>query len=194
MSQHDPFAPNADSDVPINTPTPVNGQVFLAEYDPTWPVAFEAEAAIIRDALGDRAVTVEHMGSTSVPGLCAKPIIDIALGVPDSADEDAYLPDLVAAGFVLRIREPEWHEHRVFKSVRRNVNMHVWSSGAEILKRHLAFRDWLRTHPADRDRYAAAKRDLASRHWDHIQQYADAKDDIVASIHATIDAHTGEMT
>ncbi len=85
------------------------------EYDPAWPCLFEREAQRIRGALGERALMVEHVGSTSVPGLAAKPIIDILLVVADSADEASYVPDLEAVGYVLRIREPEWHQHRVFK-------------------------------------------------------------------------------
>src|SRR6478672_7065640 len=108
---------------PVNTPTPVNGEVTLAEYDPAWPGMYDREEARIRGALGARALLVEHIGSTAVPGLAAKPIIDILLAVADVSDEDAYLPDLEAAGYVLRIREPDptsdifndEEPHRVFK-------------------------------------------------------------------------------
>jgi GrpB-like predicted nucleotidyltransferase (UPF0157 family) len=179
---YDPYATNADPSVPINTPTPIDGQVILVDYDPGWPEMYAQEEARIRIALGDRALRIEHMGSTSVPGLCAKPCIDIMLAVTNSADEGAYVPGLEAAGYVLRRREPDWHEHRVFKGPEINVNLHVWTAGDAIIDTHIAFRDWLRTHPADRDLYADTKRALASKHWRTISEYADAKDDIVREI------------
>ena len=124
---------------------------------------FEREADRIRAVLGSRALRIEHTGSTSVPGLAAKPIIDILLVVADSADEGAYLPALEAAGYVLRIREPDWHEHRMFKGPDTEVNLHVFSSGCPEIDRVLMFRDWLRTHAADRDLYARTKLALARR-------------------------------
>src|SRR3954470_18862393 len=87
-------------------PTPHMGRIHLAEYDPDWTHLFEREARRIRAALGDQALQVEHMGSTSVPGRAAKPLIDLLLVVPNSADEAAYVPPLAAAGYTLRIREP----------------------------------------------------------------------------------------
>lgn len=191
MSSYDPFAPNADRSIPVNTDTPISGPVILLPYDPKWSEMYEGEASIIREALGKKALVLEHIGSTSVPGLIAKPCIDILLGVVDSADEEDYAPQLDAAGFVLRRREPDWHEHRVFKSERINVNLHVWSAGHSEIARHIAFRDWLRTHPEDRDAYAAAKQRIAQGSFDHMNQYADAKDEIVREIHERINAETG---
>ena len=107
------------------------------------------------------ALRVEHTGSTSVPGLVAKPIIDLLLVVNDSADEDAYVPDLEAAGYVLRIREPEWFEHRMFKGPDTDTNLHVLSSGCDEIERILIFRDWLRGNSKDRDLYARTKLALA---------------------------------
>lgn len=189
MPEFDPFSPNADRSIPVNTPTPVEGQVVLVPYDPQWPAMFASEAAIIHKALGERALLVEHMGSTAVPGLIAKPCIDILLAVADSADEDAYLPELDAAGFVLRIRQPDWNEHRVFKSERINVNLHVWSIDSPEVDRHLRFRDWLRTHPEDRDLYAAAKRQIAAGNHSTMPEYAEAKNDVVREIQSRIDQH-----
>ncbi len=188
MSTFNPFDTNADPTTPINTPTPIDGQVVLVEYDDNWPAVYESEAAHIRTALGDKALVLEHIGSTSVPGLIAKPCIDILLGVADSADEDAYVPALEAHGFVLRRREPDWHEHRAFKSVRTNVNLHVWSAESTEVNRHLAFRDWLRTHEDDRQLYADTKRALAAQHFETMSDYADAKDDVVRQIQARINA------
>jgi GrpB-like predicted nucleotidyltransferase (UPF0157 family) len=96
--------------------TPHNAPITLADYDPDWPVLFAREAARIRAVLGGRVVQVEHVGSTSVPGLAAKPIIDILLAVADSSDEPAFVPVLERAGYVLRAREPGWFEHRMFKA------------------------------------------------------------------------------
>lgn len=156
--------------------------IVLVDYDPAWPELFEREEARIRSALGDSALRVEHTGSTSVPGLSAKPVIDIVLVVSSSADEDAYVPPLEAAGYVLRIREPDWHEHRVLKGPDTNVNLHVFSAGSEEIDRMLLFRDWLRENPADRDRYERRKRELASREWKYVQNYADAKSAVVEEI------------
>ncbi|XID90411.1 GrpB family protein [Paenibacillaceae bacterium WGS1546] len=161
---------------------PHNATISLAEYDPRWPELFEQQAHRIRAALGDKALRVEHVGSTSVPGLCAKPIIDLLLSVADSADESAYVPFLEAAGYTLRVREPEWFEHRLFKGPDIDINLHVFSEGASEIKRMLRFRDWLRANDADRDYYANAKRSLAQRVWRHVQHYADAKTSVVQEI------------
>jgi GrpB-like predicted nucleotidyltransferase (UPF0157 family) len=134
--------------------------------------------------LGDRVVRLEHAGSTAVPGLPAKPIVDMVLEVPDSADERAYVPDMEAAGYVLRIREPEWFEHRVFKGPETNINLHVFSAGCSEVDRMLLFRDWLRANAFDRELYASAKRELAARDWKYVQQYADAKTTVVQQIMA----------
>jgi GrpB-like predicted nucleotidyltransferase (UPF0157 family) len=156
-------------------PPPVSGHIVLAEYDDNWPRLYAREAARIRGALGDAVLAVEHVGSTAVPGLAAKPVIDIDLIVADTTDEDAYVPALARAGYVLRIREPDWYEHRLFKGPDTNVNLHVFSPGCEEYERHLRFRDRLRTHPGDRDRYLTTKRDLAAHDWPTVNHYAEAK-------------------
>lgn len=137
--------------------------VTVVEYDDGWPRAFVALRSVIVDALGPLAITVAHVGSP-VPGLAAKPVIDVDLTVPDSADEAAYVPALEAAGFELRRREPEWEEHRLLTAdAPARANLHVWSPGAIEPRRHLAFRDWLRAHPDDRAAYAAVKAELGAR-------------------------------
>ena len=161
---------------------PHNAPIILAEYDPRWPAMFEHEAVRIRAALGDSAILIEHAGSTSVPGLAAKPIIDIVLAVPDSADEPSYVPLLEAAGYVLRAREPDWYEHRMFKGPDTDINLHVFSAGCTEIDRMLLFRDWLRANGADRDAYLQVKQDLARRTWRHVQHYADSKTAIVDEI------------
>jgi GrpB-like predicted nucleotidyltransferase (UPF0157 family) len=120
--------------------------------------------------------------SASVPGLVAKPRIDILLVVSDPADEASYVPALLTAGYALRIREPDWHEHRLFHGPETDVNLHVFAPDSPEVERLLRFRDRLRSHPPDREHYAAAKRGLAARHWRHMQDYADAKSDVVETI------------
>jgi GrpB-like predicted nucleotidyltransferase (UPF0157 family) len=159
-----------------------NAAIDLAEYDPEWPRLYEREAERIGAALGSTMRRIEHVGSTSVPGLAAKPLIDIVLVVADTTDEDAYVPPLEAAGYVLRIREPDWFEHRLFKGPDTNVNVHTFSEGCEEVDRMVGFRDWLRRHDEDRDLYLAAKRDLARREWKYVQNYADAKSAVVQDI------------
>lgn len=164
--------------------TPLNATIELAPYDPAWPALYAREAVAIRVALGDRVRLLEHAGSTSVPGLAAKPRIDMVLEVTDTADEPAYVPDLEAAGYVLRVREPDWFEHRLFRDRGVDINLHVFSAGCEETRRMLAFRDHLRTDPADLALYQRTKEALAARTWRHVQHYADAKSEVVAEIMA----------
>ena len=162
--------------------TVLAGPVELAEYDNAWPALFEREAARIRSVLGERVRLLEHVGSTSVPGLAAKPIIDIVLAVPDSTDEAAYVSPLEAAGYILRIREPEWFEHRMLKGPDTSINLHVFTDGEPEIERMLAFRDRLRADADERGLYEQAKRELAAREWKYVQHYADAKTEIVEAI------------
>jgi GrpB-like predicted nucleotidyltransferase (UPF0157 family) len=166
----------------VGPSTPHNAVVRLSDYDAAWPELYEREAARIRGVLGDRVVLLEHVGSTSIPGMAAKPQIDIVLAVADSAREDEYVPDLEAAGYALRIREPDWHEHRMFKGPDTNINMHTFSAGSAEIERMVGFRDWLRTHPDDFARYLNTKRELSGRTWRWVQDYADAKSEVVDEI------------
>lgn len=125
---------------------------------------------------------LEHVGSTSVPGLAAKPRIDMLLAVANSADEPSYVPALKAAGYILRIREPDWYEHRMFNRSDMSVNLHVFSQGCPEIDRMLLFRDWLRSHPSDRQLYEDTKRQLAQQNWKYTQNYADAKSAVVEEI------------
>ncbi|GAA2796870.1 GrpB family protein [Saccharopolyspora taberi] len=159
-----------------------DGSITLDEHDPAWAERYEREQARIRAALGSRALRVEHVGSTSVPGLAAKPILDIVLVVADSAAEDAYVPELEAAGYALHVREPGWHEHRLLKGRDPAVNLHVFSDGCPEIGRMVAFRDHLRANPDERDRYLRTKRELAARSWEYVQDYADAKSAVIEEI------------
>ena len=144
-------------------PQPVD--ITVAEYDPAWPAAYAALADLVRGALGDDVLALEHVGSTSVPGLAAKPIVDLDLTVADSTDESRYLPQLEAAGFTLVLRERAWHQHRMLTHDAPRAHLHVWSPDGPEPVRHVLLRDWLREHPEDREVYAAAKRTAA----DHLR-------------------------
>ena len=164
------------------TVTPLDATIQLFPYDPDWPLQYLAEAHKIRAALGETAMVLEHVGSTSIPGIFAKPIIDILLAVKDSADEDVYVPALTAQGYRLHLREPDWEEHRVMKGENPDVNLHVFTAGSIEITRMLAFRDRCRTNREERDLYERTKTELAGRVWRHLQHYANAKSDVVEAI------------
>jgi GrpB-like predicted nucleotidyltransferase (UPF0157 family) len=188
-------APETDEEmaaIHVNGPSPVhNASVQLAPYDPAWPAQYAAEAAKVRAALGERALVLEHVGSTSIPGMAAKPIIDIVLAVADSADEDAYVPDLTAQGYRLHIREPNWNQHRLMKGAGPIVNLHIFTVGCPELRRMTAFRDRCRSHPEELRLYIDTKRELASRTWRYVQHYANAKAEVVEAIIARALAAAG---
>jgi GrpB-like predicted nucleotidyltransferase (UPF0157 family) len=161
---------------------PLVAPIQIVDYDPDWPRLYKREAERVKFTLGDRVLLIEHVGSTSVPGLAAKPKIDMLLVVADSADESAYVPALEAAAYVLRIREPDWYEHRMFKGPDTDINLHVFSSGCREIDRMLLFRDWLRSNESDRRLYERTKRELAHNDWKYMQNYADAKTAVVEEI------------
>lgn len=166
----------------VGDPVRHDGSIELHESDPSWPDLYAREESRIRRVLGSRALMVEHVGSTSVPDLAAKPIIDMVLTVTDSTDELSYGPPLEAAGYVLTVREEDWFEHRLFKGPDTNVNLHVFSDGVGEVDRMITFRDHLRVDPVDRALYEGVKRDLADREWRFVQNYADAKSQVVTDI------------
>lgn len=156
--------------------------IRVVDYDPGWPQRFTREAAKIRAALAGRERLIEHIGSTAVPGLAAKPIIDVLLVVVDAADESAYLPALEAAGYALRVREPDFYEHRMLRTAARDVHVHVFSPDSPEIERYLVLRDRLRRDAADRELYARTKRRLAARSWPTMQHYAEAKTAVIEAI------------
>jgi GrpB-like predicted nucleotidyltransferase (UPF0157 family) len=166
----------------VGGPPPTYQEIVLAEYDPAWEQWFERAEQQIRGALGDAALRIDHVGSTSVPGLAAKPLIDINLVVADTTDEDAYVPPLESAGYELRIREPDWYEHRLLRGQDPPVNLHVFPPNCVEVERMRVFRDYLRRNEADRELYARTKRQLAAKTWKYTQNYADAKTAIVQEI------------
>jgi|SRR6266516_2468915 len=160
--------------------------IEVTDPDPTWPRQYDDLADRIREALGWRVLQLEHVGSTSVPGLAAKPIIDIDLTVADPGREQDYIPALEAIGFRLAIREPWWHGHRVLRAAEPHCNLHVFGFDSPELVKHRIFRDWLRGNPGERDRYAAAKREAASEanaRGEHVEQYNARKQQVIREIY-----------
>ncbi|MGH8875846.1 MAG: GrpB family protein [Stackebrandtia sp.] len=153
------LAARAVGDRPNDTPL---SPITIAPYKPDWPDSYLAERTRVLAALGARALAVEHVGSTAVPGLSAKDRLDIDVIVADPAIEDDYVPALEAAGYALRAREPDWYQHRCLWNDGHTVNLHVFGPDCDEHLRHLVFRDWLRGHPDDRDRYETAKRRAAA--------------------------------
>ena len=156
--------------------------IVVADYDPAWPGHFRREETKIRAALGEAALSVEHIGSTSVVGLAAKPIVDILLVVEDSGEEASYLPALEEAGYVLRVREPDFHEHRMFRTPEKDVHLHVYSAGSPEIDRYLLLRDRLRENGEERNLYVRTKLELARRDWPSMQHYAEAKTEVIEGI------------
>jgi GrpB-like predicted nucleotidyltransferase (UPF0157 family) len=163
-------------------------EIVIADYDPAWPVTYEANACVIAGVLGPGLLRIEHIGSTSVPGLAAKPIIDILAVVPNSADESSYVPQLNAVGYLLRVREPHFHEHRMLRTPARDIHIHVFSPTSPEIARYLIFRNRLRHNIEDRMNYEAVKRRLAAHSWPDINAYAEAKTEIVETIIASATA------
>jgi GrpB-like predicted nucleotidyltransferase (UPF0157 family) len=153
--------------------------ITLVAYDQAWPQRFEAERRRIEDVLGPLARRIEHIGSTSVPGLAAKDIIDILVEVDDPDGETSYRCALEGTGLVLRVREAR---HAMFRSRARDVHVHAWPTGSDEAADYLILRDWLRTHPADRLLYESTKAALATRSWPDMNYYAEAKGPIIAQI------------
>ena len=166
----------------IGEPERLDGRIDLRPYAPDWPRQYQREAERVTGVLGDRAVRLEHVGSTAIPGLAAKPIIDMLLVVADSSAEADYVPAMERAGYVLRIREPDWFEHRLFKGPGANINLHVFSAGCAEIDRMIDFREHLRADAADRELYDRTKLELAARRWNYVQEYADAKTEVVEAI------------
>jgi len=168
--------------VTIGAPQRIDGPIELLPYDDAWPGQYAAEAERVRRVLVAKVLRLEHVGSTSVPGLSAKPIIDMLLVVADSSAEPEYVPPMEQAGYVLRVREPDWYEHRLFKGPGANINLHVFSRDCVEIERMLRFRDHLRSDDSDRSLYAKTKQELGARRWNYVQEYADAKSAVVEEI------------
>ncbi|ALE06175.1 hypothetical protein AL755_13040 [Arthrobacter sp. ERGS1:01] len=160
--------------------------IEVVEYDAGWPARFVRLAEVIGQALGPLALSVDHIGSTSVPGLAAKPIIDILLTVASVEDEDSYLTAMEHAGFVLRVREPD---HRMFRTPAKNVHIHLYAPGRQESVDYLTLRDWLRSSAPARALYAETKKRLAGQSWPDMNYYAAAKSGVIAQLLADARAH-----
>jgi GrpB-like predicted nucleotidyltransferase (UPF0157 family) len=193
ITRHHEWTPPEGDDFWIDGP-PTPEPVSIVPYDLSWPQQFRLVATRIRQALDDHVLALDHVGSTSVPGLSAKPVIDVDLTVADSSDEESYVPALEAIGFRLTIREPGWHEHRVLTGVDPRVNLHVFSPDCPETIRHAMFRDWLRAHPDDAARYEAAKRAAAAETTaagELVMDYNQRKQPIIREIYARMFAAHG---
>lgn len=156
--------------------------ILLVGHRPSWAADHAHHAGVVRQALGSRALRVEHIGSTAVPGLVAKPVVDMVLVVPDPTDEPAWLPDLEQAGYVLRVREPRQDRHRMLRTPARDVHLHVYPPWSGEVERYLLLRDLLRADPRARQRYAALKQRLAAQDWPTMDDYARAKTDVIEEL------------
>ncbi|MCJ1384593.1 hypothetical protein MMC17_007711 [Xylographa soralifera] len=171
--------------VAFRTVTP---SITILEPNPEWPQRFEEAKARIQNALGTLIVDIAHTGSTSVPGLPAKDIIDVDLTLKDATDEASYVKPLEEAGFRFLFREPQWHQHRFFVESwpkAYHVNVHVWGPDSPEAAKHRIFRDWLRKTPADLELYAKAKREAAEQTavaGDSVMEYNQRKEKTIQEI------------
>lgn len=164
----------------IGGPEPVT--VTLHPADSAWAAVFADHRRRILEALpgsGTDAPVVEHIGSTAVPGLAAKPIVDIVVVVADITAEATYLDQLLAAGYELRVREPG---HRLVRTPARDVHVHVYERGAAAVDEYLLLRDHLRVDADDRALYERTKLELLDRSWDDMNAYAEAKTAVITAI------------
>ena len=174
---------------------PVPAPIEIVEYNLRWPTQAQEISEMVSAVLHQRALRIEHVGSTSVPGLAAKPVIDLDLTVADPSDEHGWLPQLRDAGFVLMVREPWWHEHRMLRGGQRvddghapanagpTTNLHVFGPDSPELIRHIVFRNWLRSDATDRELYAAAKRSAAGGTAQHVMDYNARKQEAIREIY-----------
>jgi GrpB-like predicted nucleotidyltransferase (UPF0157 family) len=155
------------------------GPIRLVAYDPEWPAQYDRIRDRLQGALGPRARTIEHIGSTAVPGLLAKPIIDVLVTVDDVEDETAYASAITQLGYDLRVREPG---HRMFRPASLDAHIHVWNEGSREQRDYLLLRDWLRDSADDRAAYARLKLGLADEDWPDVNYYAEAKGGLIGEL------------
>jgi GrpB-like predicted nucleotidyltransferase (UPF0157 family) len=156
--------------------------IEVVAYDKEWPARFASWRDRIASALGGVALRIDHIGSTSVPGLAAKPIVDIQISVADISDEEGYVPPLQGLGVQLRSRDDLHRYFRPFADRPREVHVHVCPAASEWERRHLLFRDHLRANPAAREVYEEAKREAARVWMDDAWAYTDAKSEVILNI------------
>ena len=159
--------------------------IRVVDYDPSWPARFDAEAAVLYRTLGHVAHAIHHIGSTAVPGLAAKPIIDILMEAADLSQVDALNERMVGIGYIAR-GEYGIPGRRYFQKggEDRTHHLHVFARGDFNLVRHLAFRDYLRGHPEVAHEYGELKRAVAKTCENDIERYCDGKDAYVKRVEA----------
>lgn len=162
--------------------------IVIEDYDPDWPLMYEREKKALLAAVGEYVERIEHIGSTSVPGLGAKPVIDMMIGVASLDTADAHcIEPIVTLGYeYLKRAEASMPNRRYFRKDdacgRRTHPIHLWQTDSDEWAAHILFRDYLRTNPGDRLRYERLKRELAKKEWETGSQYADAKSDFIADV------------
>lgn len=156
--------------------------IELVPYDPAWPQRYELWKRRLLAALGPERARIEHVGSTAVPGLAAKPVIDVQVSEPDVEDEDAYVDAIESIGVQLRIRDAQHRFFRPFAGRPRDVHIHVCAAGGEWERRHLLFVAYLKRHADARRRYLEAKQRAAERWADDRVAYTDAKTQTVLEL------------
>lgn len=161
---------------------PEKCDIVIVDYDPAWSVRFRQHASIIARALGGDALRIEHIGSTAVPGLPAKPIIDVLLVIDRPERENTYLPALEQAGYLLRVREPGFDQHHMLRNPERDMHLHVFPPASPEIERYIMLRDLLRRDAAARRLYADTKRRLGHQDWPTMDRYADAKTDVIEEL------------
>lgn len=174
----------------VNGVPPIENVAVVA-YDPSWPEIYSALESKIKNKLGSNLLKIDHVGSTAVPGLAAKPVIDIDVTVADAADEEIYLLALENLGYRLIVREPRFHGHRLFHHENPRVNLHVFTQKTPETARHLLFRDWLRQSEKDCKLYADAKFEAIKGCSFDIQKYHENKSKVVHDIYQRIFKHLG---
>ncbi|MFT2112746.1 GrpB family protein [Marinomonas sp. 2405UD68-3] len=150
-------------------------EIKIVQHQVEWKNIFSFHRNAIEEALGEKALLIEHIGSTSVPGLAAKPIIDIVVAVKDAADERDYLGALISAGYQLRVREPDFFQHRMVRTPKRDTHIHIFSEGCGEIEKYLLLRDYLRNKKEARDEYEQVKLAFSKQSWTDMNAYADAK-------------------
>jgi len=167
--------------------------VEVVDYDARWPAKFKRMRTRLANALGAAALRIEHVGSTAVPGLAAKPIIDIQISVADVEVEDAYRPAIESLGFVLRYREAGHRYFRPPADRSRDFQIHVCTVGSRWERDHLLFRDFLRTHADEAANYESIKYDVAGHHRSDRIGYMDAKQPYIAAALTRAEAWAGDV-
>nr|WP_249418554.1 GrpB family protein [Citrobacter freundii] len=165
--------------------------ISVVTYDPSWPEIYSELESKIKDILGSNLLRIDHVGSTAVPGLAAKPVIDIDVTVAEAANEEVYLLALEKLGYRLIVREPRFHGHRLFHYENPRVNLHVFTQDTPETARHLLFRDWLRQSEKDCKLYADAKFEAIKGCSFDIHKYHENKSKVVHDIYQRIFKHLG---